>query len=544
MTIFSEPVYGESFFDRSEVLALLEKRTQALKGGYRQNIAILGTEFIGKSSIIHHFLYCLKDTSILPIYVEAKRGDFNNFVKRFAFSMLYNYAAIENKKAGDDLESLVKQLRKSIPRTADSIEKLLEHCKKEASPLQIYQLLMDLPQVFKEETKKPCVLIIDEFQNMDSYKIENAFSILGKKMMVQKDTMFIFISSWRSTAKKILSEKLNLLFGNFELVEVKGFNNRTAKEFLESRLKGLELQDKHKHFLSFLTDGHPLYLDIIARKMNEVAKIKSPAQIDMPFILDSVADILFDSLGALNQHFSNKILRFANPKNANYICIMTGLANNNHRLKDLAKFCDKNSKDLSKSLSRLMELDLAVKNGAFYNLNDRLFKLWLRNVYDKKQKCISQSLAVPKEQFKKNLEEKYASFNKSFDTVSSERILELIKSFSNETIEIDHKLHVLPYFTNIDAKDSHDGDFYITARSPKQWVFKVVDREVTENDILKFTQKYKNSKRQISRKILVALDGSEINAKLLAKEEKMWTWDLSSINMLLDLYNKAPLIKH
>ena len=40
--MFSDPVVGEDFFGRQEIVDVLIKRADGLKSGYRQNIAIIG----------------------------------------------------------------------------------------------------------------------------------------------------------------------------------------------------------------------------------------------------------------------------------------------------------------------------------------------------------------------------------------------------------------------------------------------------------------------------------------------------------------------
>ncbi len=54
--MFSDPVVGDKFFGRAESLNFLSKRANGLKDGYRQNIAIIGDELVGKTSIIFNFL--------------------------------------------------------------------------------------------------------------------------------------------------------------------------------------------------------------------------------------------------------------------------------------------------------------------------------------------------------------------------------------------------------------------------------------------------------------------------------------------------------
>ena len=83
----------------------------------------------------------------------------------------------------------------------------------------------------KEEIKKSCVVILDEFDNLEYIGVKNPFLSFGKVIMIQKDTMYIVSSSRNQIFKKILSEKLSLLFGNFEIVRVSGFDTRNARSF-------------------------------------------------------------------------------------------------------------------------------------------------------------------------------------------------------------------------------------------------------------------------------------------------------------------------
>lgn len=58
-----------NFFDRRSYLETLNKRILGLKEGYRQNIAIIGDELVGKTSIIFNLLYKTYDTRINFLYL-------------------------------------------------------------------------------------------------------------------------------------------------------------------------------------------------------------------------------------------------------------------------------------------------------------------------------------------------------------------------------------------------------------------------------------------------------------------------------------------
>ena len=61
--------------------------------------------------------------------------------------------------------------------------------------------------------------------------------------------MYIVSSSRDQAIKRILSEKLSLLFGNFEIVKVAGFDTGNARGFIDTRLAGYDIEDAMKIFL-------------------------------------------------------------------------------------------------------------------------------------------------------------------------------------------------------------------------------------------------------------------------------------------------------
>ena len=81
----------DNFFDRQSYLEILEKRVSGIKDGYRQNIALIGDELIGKTAIIFKFLNKFYDNRIILIYLEIRPESISSFVKRFIGVLLYNF---------------------------------------------------------------------------------------------------------------------------------------------------------------------------------------------------------------------------------------------------------------------------------------------------------------------------------------------------------------------------------------------------------------------------------------------------------------------
>src|SRR3989338_5224602 len=125
-----DPVVGERFFGRNDILTLLSKRVDALKGGYRQNVAITGHRLTGKSSLLNHFLLTLKDNDIIPIYIEVLEEPFRQFATKFIGTLLYNFLKYNRKEAKDDLGFLLNTCENDIPETVASIKNILRQIEK------------------------------------------------------------------------------------------------------------------------------------------------------------------------------------------------------------------------------------------------------------------------------------------------------------------------------------------------------------------------------------------------------------------------------
>ena len=122
--MINEPVVGNTFFGRENILGILEKRVNALKGGYRQNVALTGQMLSGKSSILSQFLYSLEDTSLIPVYMEVVQEPFSSFSDKFIATLLYNYLKSSGKETAKDLASLTRRAEERAPRTVQAIKKV------------------------------------------------------------------------------------------------------------------------------------------------------------------------------------------------------------------------------------------------------------------------------------------------------------------------------------------------------------------------------------------------------------------------------------
>ena len=292
----------ENFFGRRIVFDVLKKRLLGFKEGYRQNIALLGDRYVGKTSILHKFLSDIDDKDIIPVYIDLEFKDLAYIFLKYAGGLLYHYSKSQNLFLHEDLQLLVEGAKKHIPLTAKAITKIqsdLIH----GRPLEAYRGMIHLSEIFTTETNKFCVVIFDEFQNLEELGLPHVFQELGKNIMTQKSCLYIMTSSSLEKAQKILSEKLSLLFGNFETISVESFDLKTSQDFIRQRLGEIKMGSALQNFLIDFTGGHPLYLNLILQELKYLSVIHKQSEIYIPLLTSAVENMIFNPWGVLSRHF-------------------------------------------------------------------------------------------------------------------------------------------------------------------------------------------------------------------------------------------------
>ncbi len=545
--MFSDPVVGGDFFGRQPIIDLLVKRADALKSGYRQNIAIIGHQQLGKTSLLRQFLTIYRDPQVISIYVEIKFQALDYFVDQFIRSLLFQY--LSEKENIDPVVSLPELARKAavtIPRTVakiDEIVQLLRHRQAE----EAYSKLFQITSTLQQETGKNCIVILDEFHRLGEFGIKNAFSDFGKRIMVQKDTMYVLASSSFSASRKILAEKLALLFGNFERIYLKAFDFETSYQFIEKKLEPVRISETLKSFLVAFTDGHPFFLQTLVTRLQELSGASGETEISPRSIAETLLKLLYESQGVFNQYFLKLLSPWTGPMaQGSHVLILTEMAKGKNRLKEVSLAVNRRQREVSEQIRSLMEHELIVKNGVFFQFHNKIFKFWLKEVYEKKELSLL-GLEAKSESFLDCIRRLIADHEELLGMETSDRVLKLFSLFQNDIVELGEKRRKLPHFTEIikseTPADTSGSSREIIARGHGRcWVCKIVEGEATEKEVLDLVGGFGRKNASVTR-VLLALRGLDENARLLAKEKGVLTLGLARINMLMDLYGKAPIIR-
>ncbi len=536
-------------YNRPDIVETIIRRVNSFSEGYRQNIAIIGEPSIGKTSLIKDILSSnqIKRDDIIPIYLEIKIEPFEFCAKRFIKSALFQLMRSDpTLTAPHDTVLLIEDLKRTHPKTAETCIRVLQDIDKGRLD-EGHSFMLDITAMISEESKKRCLLILDEFHNIGNFDLKHPYATLAKKIMLQKDTMYLLLSSKATISQRIFSEKLALLFGNFEKMILAPFDMNMSRSFLQDKMRGAVLPQVYMDFVATFTGNKPFYMQVLCDEMEKgVFSRKISPDSHAELIEFALTESVFKKTGVINQLFSNLFFRISDGKLlSKTAALLIALSSGNKKQADMAASSRLQARDASKILNRLVDMDIIVRNGSFYRFKDRLFSFWLQSVYLKRILSFSLDELLEEDYFKKDIRAKISIFLQEFEKELSSRVVDLFKLFKNDVIQLNGKKHKFLLFTDVERSSAEaPGNINILAANNRfKWLCTIKKEHVTEIEITEIIKNTKTKSRanRINRNILISLAGINENAYLMAKEAKLWVWNLEDLNVLMELYEKPQV---
>jgi len=533
------------FLMREAVQMCLEKRVHDIENGYRQNVGILGPSGVGKTKLLCEFFQSIsRNPRLLPVCVKAETIDGRELMDQWMGAVLSAVLLDRTLNIPKTLNGLLRESETIIPQTVAAVRHVQKLLRQEKNSSAVRELFM-LSGTLARETGKKVVLMIDEFQALEKLPTPDPFLLVGKQMMLDKEVLYLVTSSATDRAREIFREKLSLLFGNFEVLELAPFGFMEMEQYLASRMPAHRWPAELKKFLFHMTDGEPIYLDLLTQRLENYETREFPQIVTSTVLLDVFCQELFDRRGRLALLFEKKLEQCARlaKQSGPYVRAMLALSHGRHKLIPIAAFIEETVAETQKVLKRLTLEGLIVKSGSFFHIPDYLFRFWLREVFQKR--C---GLFLPEERILwKHL---FDELNRALDLcvrMTDEdlgtRVESLLKEFRNDVVEIDQKKMQCPQFSEtVLLRHLPHGMFSLLGRGARgRWLFYLSAEWVGETEIEMAVTDAKHL-RNLQRKTLIALGGMDQNAKLIAQEAKMQIWDLRCLNGLLDLYDLPKII--
>ncbi len=534
----------EQFYGRKKKLELLKRRVFDLKEGYRQNMAFLGDRYTGKTMIIKKFLADLDDPQIVPVYVDLEQADLAYFFYKLAGGLLYHFARKQGYVLVDELSVLANASENRLPQTVKAIRKI-QALLAQNHDKQAYLEIIALPQIFSQEAQVYCVLFFDEFQHLEDFVIGDEFQELGKQIMTQRRCLYVVTSSFLWSAQRILSEKLSLLFGNFEVLEIQPFDIKTSEEFVRFQLQEIKISGQLTSFLVDFTGGQPLYLTLICEQLRLLCSVHKQVEVFLPILSLAMEKVFYERWGALSRHFDLVIQRVVAGKgNVVVSRVLLSLACGRQKMTELSANLKLKQSVVSARTNRLLELGIIAKNGNYFYIPDRLLKYWLRFVFYRRRNAIEDNADRQQEEFRQEFSAAFEKFCSNAKRDVSLRILELFSCFENESLSINGRRYKLPMFqqmtpSKISMPGGGEMDYIRAVCEDGEWIIVLQSGCVGENEISRMLVETKKIIHKPRRCVLISLDCLDENARIRALQERMWIWNEGELNALTAIFDKS-----
>ena len=519
---------------RPELAHHLRQRLKAFRDGFRHNLALVGPPGSGKTFKLHQLLQ-EQPAEILVIYCPLYRESCRSFLHRFAVTILQ---AGLTGAGPSQLEELLASAEERLPKTAAALRSLDGLLARRLYG-EAFNRTLDAIPLLIEERRVPCVLILDEFLFLEEVGLGHAFHELGKRVMTWPTTLFVLASSSPYRARAILRERLQLLFGQFELLTLDPPDPQHSAAWVRQELGALRGANTVSPFLIRWLGAHPWYLSVFLKRLKELVALHQTRELTAELFVQTAWDLLGSPEGILHQWCVSRTEALAHLRpGTRSIDVLMQIATGARTTTDIGKRVGRAG--LAGTLQLLMEHDLLQRKGMCWFIPDPILRCWMAAILPAQRSGSGFAEGPMRARFEQYLSAAWTDWVQTTQLSFSEQVTRLFANFRDDTVSLDSKTGRLQRFATVTVRrptDAHGSAVYLIAEGEgSRWCCTVQEGLVEEPTITHFDAFCRAQTPRPSRKIVITRRGVENNARLLAKANNMWVWAAEDLEVLLDLY--------
>lgn len=359
------------FCDRVKETEFLRK--QILNG---RDVALISPRRMGKSGLIQHFF---NQSSIREEYYVF-------FVDIYSTTSLAEFVYLFGKEIYEQLKPQKTQWKEKFFQVISSFRVGFKLDAMSGAPSfdlglgDIHAPQSTLDEIFNyiDEADKPCIIAIDEFQQIGEYPEKNVEALLRTQIQRCKKAQFVFSGSKRhlmnnmfnSPSKPFYQSVISMGLDPIPMDEYAKF----ALRMFEQRGKGLDVDIVNVVWRQF--DGYTWYVQMV---MNELFSMtEKGSQCDKTMIADAYANIIHVQESSYKNILSQlaprqKVVLQAIAKEGN-ACNITSA-------KFIGKYNLGTASSVQAAVKSLVNNDLITVENGIYRVSDYFFSTWLAKDY-------------------------------------------------------------------------------------------------------------------------------------------------------------------
>lgn len=361
----------EYFCDREEETRMLEDN---IRNG--RNTALISTRRMGKSGLIAHtfnreFVKTHFKTFSIDLYPTSSLQEM--------ILLLTKEITMPLKSTGEKLLESFLSVVKSL-RPGFKVDPVTGQFVFDLSLGDIVRPQESLEEIFDylESSEMPCLVSIDEFQQIAEYPESNVIELLRTRVQKCRHTWFIFSGSDRRMMEKIFNNPSEPFYLSCSLLYLDAIKYDSYLPFARRHFEdaGKHLDDACFEGIYSLFDGHTWY---VQRLLNELYAWTRPGETATTGMLPDVVNYVVKTYARTFQEQMSNM-----PEAQKQLLIAVAKEGKAEQVTSIA-FCKKHAmkspSTVQSALRVLHEKGVLRKEGDAYSVANRLLGIWLKSEY-------------------------------------------------------------------------------------------------------------------------------------------------------------------
>ncbi len=237
-----------------------------------------------------------------------------------------------------------------------------------------------LEEIFKylSEADKPCIVAIDEFQQISKYPENNIEALLRKYIQKINNCNFIFAGSERHMMQEMFTSSARPFYNSSDILELKAIEPEIYIPFIIKHFENRNrtIKQENVQWVYNIFKGHTYY---IQKTFNEAfADTEEWEECTIEIIKTAIDNIVISNDTIFREILSNipekqKELLYAIARDGEVEHITSSQFIKRHSLTSASS--------VQAAIKKLLERDFITEINKTYSVTDKLFAMWINNLF-------------------------------------------------------------------------------------------------------------------------------------------------------------------
>lgn len=253
----------------------------------------------------------------------------------------------------------------------------------ELGDIELPEYTLDEIFQYLSHADKPCIVAIDEFQQIAKYPEKNIEALLRTYIQKSENCNFIFAGSERHMMQEMFTSAVRPFYNSADILELKAILPEIYIRFVinhfEKQNRKISGTDVEKVYNLF--QGHTYYMQ---KTFNESFADTPEGEECTTETIQTAIDYMIDSNDTIFREILSNIPE--KQKELLYAIAKEGAAERITSAKFIKSHSLTSASSVQSAAKKLLERDIITDINKVYSVTDRLFSMWINNIYGSKLK--------------------------------------------------------------------------------------------------------------------------------------------------------------